>query len=588
MSFMQNIRSNESHAISLAVFLGLNFLLIDPLAYHSFTALKHVVFIVGIPAFLVWACLTSNKIKIGWLATIFALRIVWLASTNPDWLQHPSNDGFYLTISMLVLLITINNIDQEKFFKVLLWVIFVSGVLQTAIGFYQLTTFIFNPSAPIKTPFIGSFGTSNGLGIFLTLSFISGAALSFLKRSIYLYALTSFVGIGLFFTESRGAILALIVALSSIIGISAFQRFKTKKQKGLFISALTVVIVLAGIFLYKADIESSSGRWMLWEITSIIIKENPVFGVGHGNYSREYLNYQAIYFENESHADNAHKATNIKQAHNEFLQSFAEGGILSGILLFSMWILPIVFLFKKLNTEYYILNLARLGILVSILIHSLIDSPLHLLPVAIVGYATIATMDKTLFIFPKKLKYAWVILLSVYITFMTIKKGSVYFGHHYWKQGVEHIHREQWSLAINDLEVALERLPNKGELLYQLGAAYIFEGKYTRGIYYIEESKKHFNDRNIYLSEAYGLMKLEKYAEAEESVTTALSMFPTHLAPHLLLGEIYYHLGQEELSKASLSKCINEDIEIKSVETKQISEDAKKLWQEFYGEYSEN
>lgn len=486
------------------------------------------------------------------------------------------------------MLITINNIDQEKFFNVLLRVIFISGVLQTVIGFYQLTTFVPNPSAPIKTPFIGTFGTSNGLGIFLTLSFISGAALSFLKRSIYLNALTSFVGIGLFFTESRGAILALIVALSSVAGIFVFQRIKTKKQKGLFISALSVVIVLSGIFLYKADIESSSGRWMLWEITSIIIEENPVFGVGHGNYSREYLNYQAVYFENESHAHNAYKAANIKQAHNEYLQSIAEGGILSGILLIAIWILPLVFLSKKLRTESSIFDFALLGILVSILIHSLIDSPLHVLPVAIVGYATIATMDKTLITFPKKSKYAWVILLSGYFTFMIIKKGNAYFGHHYWKQGVEHIHREQWSIAINDLEVALERLPNKGELLYQLGAAHIFDGQYTRGTYYIGESKKHFNDRNIYLSEAYGLMKLEKYAEAEKSATTALSMFPIHLAPHLLLGEIYYHLGQEELSKASLSKCINEDIEIKSVETKQISEDARELWQEFYGEYSEN
>jgi O-antigen ligase len=585
MSFIQYIRSKKPLAFSLAVFLGLCFLLIDPLAFHSFTALKNVVFIVGIPAFLVWAGLTSNKIKIGWIATIFALRIVWLASTNHDWLLHPSNDGFYLTISTLVLLITINNIDQEKFFNVLLWVLLISGLVQAVIGFYQLATIVPNPSTPVKTPFVGTFGTSNGLGIFLSLSFISGAALSFLKRSIYVYALTSFVGIGLFFTESRGAILALIVSFSSVAGIFAFQRMKTKKQKGVFISALSVVIVLSGVFLYRVDIESSSGRWMLWEITSIMIEENPVFGVGHGNYSREYLNYQAIYFEDESHAENVHKAANIKQAHNEFLQSFAEGGILSGILLFSMWILPIVFLFKKLNTEYYILNLARLGILVSILIHSLIDSPLHVLPVSIVGYATIATMDKTLFIFPKWSKYAWVILLSVYITFMTIKKGSVYFGHHYWKQGVEHIHREQWSLAINDLEVALERLPNKGELLYQLGAAHIFDGQYTRGTYYIGESKKYFNDRNIYLSEAYGLMKLEKYAEAEESVTTALSMFPTHLAPHLLLGEIYFYLGEIEDSKASLQKCIIENTPIKSPETKQISEDALILWERFYGSY---
>ena len=329
--------------------------------------------------------------------------------------------------------------------------------------------------------------------------------------------------------------------------------------------------------------ESSSGRWMLWEITSMMIEDTPIFGVGHGNYSREYLNYQATYFEDTKHAENAYKAANIKQAHNEFLQSFAEGGIISVVLLISIWILPAIFLLKKLNTNNLIFALSRLGILVSILIHSLIDSPLHVLPVAMIGYATIATTDKTLFTLSNRSKYLCIILASAYFMFISIKKSKAYPGHHYWKNGVEHIQKKQWSLAITDLEYALEKLPKKGELLFQLGSAHIFDQQYTRGMYFIDESKKNFNDRNIYLSESYALLKLKKYEQAKQSASTALSMFPTHLAPHLLLGEIYYYLDEERLSKASLSKCINEDIEIKSVETEQISEDAKVLWKNFYG-----
>lgn len=563
--------------------------MVDPQAYHSLTALKNVVFIVGIPAFLFWVCIATKKIELGWIAVLFAIRLVWLVSTNPNWLLHPGNDGVYLATSMFGLLVVVKNVDQQKFFNAFVWVLLISGVLQTAVGFYQLATFVPNPSVPIKTSFIGTFGTSNGLGIFLTLSFISGISLSLLKRTIYLYAFSLLVAIGLFFTESRGAILALLVALGSILGIYALQRMKvTIGQKSFIVSAVSLVIILSGLFLYRADIESSTGRLMLWEITSMMIEDNPVFGVGHGNYSREYLNYQAEYFKDTMHVESAYKAANIKQAHNEFLQSYAEGGILSGLLLISIWVLPIVFLYKKLKIEYSMLDLARSGIVISILTHSLIDSPLHVLPVAIAGYATIATMDNSLFTFPKISKYIWIALAGVYLTFVLIKKGNAYSGHHYWKQGVEHIQKERWWLAINDLEIALEKLPEKGELLYQLGAAHIFDGQYTRGIHYIGESKKYFNDRNIYLSEAYGLIKLEKYAEAEESASTALSMFPTHLAPHLLLGEIYYYLGGIDLSKESLRKCINENIEFKSVETKQISGDARELWQEFYGQYSEN
>lgn len=87
----------------------------------------------------------------------------------------------------------------------------------------------------------------------------------------------------------------------------------------------------------------------------------------------------------------------------------------------------------------------------------------------------------------------------------------------------------------------------------------------------------------IYLSESYAHIQLGEYKKAEEKALIALSMFPTHLAPHLLLGEIYFYLGDKEKSKASLQKCMKEDIPITSPETKQISEDAALIYQRFYG-----
>ena len=60
--------------------------------------------------------------------------------------------------------------------------------------------------------------------------------------------------------------------------------------------------------------------------------------------------------------------------------------------------------------------------------------------------------------------------------------------------------------------------------------------------------------------------QLLEYKKAEEKALIALSMFPTHLAPHLLLGEIYFYLGDKEKSKASLQKCMEEDIPINTAD----------------------
>src|SRR5690606_715845 len=139
-------------------------------------------------------------------------------------------------------------------------------------------------------------------------------------------------------------------------------------------------------------------------------------------------------------------------------------------------------------------------------------------------------------------------------------------GYWDWKKGVELVRKQEWEPAIFYYQRALGRLEEKGELSYHLGSAMVFNGQYSKGIYWLGESKKDFNDRNIYLSESLANLKLGKLEKAEQSAKRALCMFPTHLAPHLLLGEIYYEEDRIKESKASLIKCINEDISIKSVE----------------------
>lgn len=563
-------------------------LLIDPYAYNSITAPKNLVFTIGAPFLLFFSFLRIKSIKIGIIPILYLLRIAWLALTNPEWLTHPSNDGFYISVGILCWLIFAGQLksdsDKELFFSVLFWI----GIIETAIGIGQIISYVPNPSFPMKTPFIGTFGTPNGLGIFLAVSFLSGLYLIYSSlRNYWMGIGTLFLLTGIFLSESRGSLLALISALVLVLVVIGYHKRSLFKRRWITISGI-VIIGVSSVFLYQADSKSTSGRWMIWEITGLMISEQPFIGVGQGNYSVEYLIYQAKYFEDPAHTKNEVKAANIKQAHNEFLQSIAEGGVLSAVLFVLIWVIPFLYLYRRLIKGIDYVLLTQLAIHTSIFIHALLDSPLHVLPVAIVGYSNIALLSKDRFHIQTKgiKRIALLIIVAFYLLFTSVKQLKKYPGHHYWKKGVDHITKLEWRGSVADLNKALEYLPNKGEVLHKLGSSHIFIEEYSRGLYYLEESKKYFNDRNIYLSESYGFIKLKKYKQAEESAKKALGMFPTHLAPHLMLGEIYFYQGRFEESKQFLQKCIDEDIPIKSIETKQISEDAKKIWVQFYGIYT--
>ncbi|MDD5231057.1 MAG: O-antigen ligase family protein [Candidatus Marinimicrobia bacterium] len=344
------------------------------------------------------------------------------------------------------------------------------------------------------------------------------------------------------------------------------------------------------LFLYKLNPESSIGRFMEWRVSAPMIKDHPIKGVGHGRFAVEYLYYQSRYFENPVHNSLAYKAANVKQAHNEYLQAFCESGILGGLLFLSIWIFALWNLFYHLyqnrnhRRQYYGLAM----ILLTILIHALVDTPLHVLPISVVAYIALGLIPVKESIIKKINVHSGLsrcmitIVLLLFLIFILGKSIYQYPGYNHWNKGVKYARNHYWEMAIEQYQSALKRLGGEGELQFHLGSAMVLSGSNSRGVYFLKESLKNFNDKNIYLSLGYGFLHLKNYIDAEKYTRIALSMFPDHLAPHLLLGEIYYYQGKIEDSKASLKKCINRQTSVQSDDILQIATDARNLWKRFY------
>jgi O-antigen ligase len=159
-------------------------------------------------------------------------------------------------------------------------------------------------------------------------------------RKLY-YLLASQVGlISLLFNYSRSTIVALIAgAIVLLILIGARYRAWVSL---VILLTLAVGIVVSPDFMSRfknMQTEFSSGyansRWAIWGTALSIIRDNPLYGVGPGNFRQEYINHR----QNRTGRDLSH-------AHNDILNSAAESGLPAAGFYLLMWLLFLLYLYK--------------------------------------------------------------------------------------------------------------------------------------------------------------------------------------------------------------------------------------------------
>jgi O-antigen ligase len=173
----------------------------------------------------------------------------------------------------------------------------------------------------------------------------------------------------IYFTHSYAIWISIILSLL-IIG------FITKKlnKKILATSALIVFVAfltqinnpkLKDIFSERSSLSS---RIMIWESSVLMIKNDPIFGIGPGNFQNKYLEYQKYFSPYLEWA--------VPQPHNLYLAFCLQGGIigLTGfIILVATWLKKTA---KKIlsNQKNSAVLAVSLGIVIYILFHGIFDT----------------------------------------------------------------------------------------------------------------------------------------------------------------------------------------------------------------------
>src|SRR3989344_1768026 len=209
----------------------------------------------------------------------------------------------------------------------------------------------------------GTFGNASYLAIYMFFHiFITAFLLVKWRGAIwmkYVYgAIIILQLVILYFTATRGALLGLVggVFLSTLL-ISIFEK-QNKQNRTIAIGVLIVVVALIGIFfvakntrfinnnqvlgrLSSISLEEGATRFKIWNIAWQGVKERPILGWGQENFNFVFNKYyNSLLFDQEPWFD---------RVHNIFFDWLIAGGILGFLAYFSIPILTLFYLWRRLE-----------------------------------------------------------------------------------------------------------------------------------------------------------------------------------------------------------------------------------------------
>lgn len=246
------------------------------------------------------------------------------------------------------------------------------------------------------------------LAMALPLGMLFSGSIETYKRPVYAFV-AMMMGVALIMTNSRGGIISLaaeIVFLAIVAGPGLRkgerrprpQRIRAALLRAGLAVGLIVVLIGGTLVVGGGDVftrllgtvnasDPTTGRAHFWSVTLDVIKAYPVVGSGLGSFSVIYTKY-----------DSRNGFYRLEQAHNDYLQILADGGIVGGLL--GLAFLGFLFWrgFAIRETDDKFRRGVATGALAgcfAVLVHSLFDFTLHTTSNALLFLilAALATQD---------------------------------------------------------------------------------------------------------------------------------------------------------------------------------------------------
>lgn len=227
--------------------------------------------------------------------------------TSGKFVNATNTPKYCFVVATLLVATAITAIHKKKITfgvlssKAILWGISIICFLQASYGLFQFVGWL--PSNHSKFAITGSFDNPAGFAAVLAMGFPIGLFILVKSKAVERYLATvssTVITIAVFLSGSPTGIFSIVISaivfsLFSTNLISKFSQLKHYK----FLSVLILICFLSGtVILYYQKKDSTSGRLLIWKVSSEMIKDKPVFGSGYGSFQANYMDYQVAYFKN--------------------------------------------------------------------------------------------------------------------------------------------------------------------------------------------------------------------------------------------------------------------------------------------------
>jgi hypothetical protein len=188
----------------------------------------------------------------------------------------------------------------------------------------------------------------------------------------------SIMGLGIYFSASRGAVIA---ALPGTIVLTATLASRKRMRKQAITMVLVgIIIVISTTYIgedriikrFSAIQRAMESRMRYVDSTINLIKDYTILGVGPANFSHAFPMYQSA----------RDQQITVTHVHNDWLQFVSEMGVLGLICLIFIIFYLIRIIVKKFHVRKspsaICMGMASMAVLASISSHSLFDFPLHI------------------------------------------------------------------------------------------------------------------------------------------------------------------------------------------------------------------
>lgn len=447
---------------------------------------------------------------------------------------------------------------------------------------------------PSSNPFFSVTGSFNNPGIlagytamclpialhlFLTLSENNS------QRILYVFSGASlFVAIiVLINTESRGAIVAAALSGAYVLSIHFSTTFNFSKFKHLKWVALSAVIpIIYGLtyYLHSLRPESSSGRLFIWKTALPIIAENPMLGVGPGNFSSAYAIAQGQYFS--QHQASQHELAIVDSVlvpFNEILGLVTEEGVIGALIL----ILFIFYSLKNLNkgrhTKFYI-QCVQASIF-SVFIFSLVSYPSKVIAIQttlLLFFAVANGVDECQKRDIMTGKYLWLTTIAlVAIGFFALTFSYFFRTMREYHKGLLYSHRKDYPKANSFYSQSLSSLKHSGDFLMSFASSLFLSGKYRQSLKILDEYDKISYSYESNLLRAKNYFAISNYSNAILYLKKASQIVPSRFEPLHLLLIAYEKTGQYHKALQVSNRILNMPIKKPSEQIRKIREKANNI-----------